>query len=329
VRRVVAESVGIPEGPYDCYVMENDDDWLRFRLEGIGGSDVSSIMGINKYGSPLEVWLEKTGRKQHDDMSGNEAVEWGNRLESMVREKFAEMHPELFVTAVGCTLVARGREWAHANMDGAVRGDDGWGVLEIKTVGASRASDWDDGVPDYYLAQVTHYLSVTGWKYAWVAALIGGQHYVEFKVVRDEEDVETVEGVVDTFWLEYVKADVMPAIVGTKSESKALFDMYGSSDGVATPENLAHFDSLVEGYRNAKAMEKSYKERADRYANELRAAVGGMKSAVSDVWRVTWVKGTQTKFDAKRFRAEHPDLAPEYDITNPVDRGLRASESKR
>lgn len=330
MRRVDAADLRIPDGPYECYVMDGGDDWLNFRSVGIGGSDVSSIMGINRYRSPVEVWLEKTGRAMPDDLSGNEAVEWGNRLEAMVRLKFAEGHPELEVATVDGTLVAKGRDWAHANLDGRVVDESGeWGVLEIKTAGAARSSDWEDGVPDYYLAQVTHYLSVTGWKYAWVAALIGGQHYVEYRVDRDEEDVEAVDATVDTFWHEFVEGDVMPAVIGTESESKALFGTFSGRDGVAPVENIAHFDRLVEEYRSAKAMEKAAGEQARRAANELRAAVGDHKCAESDVWRVTWVKSTQTKFDAKRFRAEHPDLAPEYDTTSPVDRGLRVSKVKR
>ena len=160
--------------PFNLYVMDNDDEWLDFRSKGIGGSDVAAIMGISKYRSPVEVWMEKRGLKEPADLSDKEAVEWGNRLESIVRDKFAEMHPELMVMELPASLVSHNRPWAHANLDGCVKDEHGdWGVLEIKTVGKNREKDWADGVPDYYLTQVTHYLSVTGWKYAWVAALIG------------------------------------------------------------------------------------------------------------------------------------------------------------
>ena len=71
--------------------------WVEARKNGIGGSDVASIMGINKYSSPLSVWLIKTGREPSPDLSGNQAAEWGNRLEDVVADKFAEEHPELKV----------------------------------------------------------------------------------------------------------------------------------------------------------------------------------------------------------------------------------------
>ena len=35
-------------------------DWLEYRKQGIGGSDASVVCGINRYKSPVELWMEKT-----------------------------------------------------------------------------------------------------------------------------------------------------------------------------------------------------------------------------------------------------------------------------
>ena len=35
-------------------------DWLELRKLGIGGSDASVVCGINRYKSPVELWLDKT-----------------------------------------------------------------------------------------------------------------------------------------------------------------------------------------------------------------------------------------------------------------------------
>lgn len=329
--------------PFDMYVMDGEGhhelgvkdainaEWLDFRNKGIGGSDVAAIMGISKYRSPVEVWMEKRGLKEPQDLSDKEAVEWGNRLESIVRDKFAETHPELMVMELPASLVSHNRPWAHANLDGCVKDEHGeWGVLEIKTVGKNREKDWADGVPDYYLTQVTHYLSVTGWKYAWVVALIGGQHYVEFKVMRDEDDVAMVESAVDTFWNDCVVGGALPQIVGGSTESGALLDLFGvESSEYVQPENVNHFDTLVHDYQEAKACEKKYAEQAKRIANDIRAMVGSAKGAVSDVYKVTWVKSASTRFDSKRFAAEHPNMAQGYMVSSLADRGLRVSEVKR
>ena len=38
------------------------DEWLKERTKGIGGSDVSTILGLNPYKTPLQLWEEKTGK---------------------------------------------------------------------------------------------------------------------------------------------------------------------------------------------------------------------------------------------------------------------------
>lgn len=319
------------EPEFDVYEVEGESEWLAFRNEGIGGSDVASIMGLSKYRSPIEVWMEKRGMKEPQDLSDKEAVEWGNRLEAIVREKFAERHPELVVSESSYSLVARNRPWAHANLDGKLLDGSGeWGVLEIKTVGKNREKDWADGVPDYYMTQVTHYLSVTGWKYAWVAALIGGQHYVEFRVERDEGDIDVVNSAVDTFWNDCVVGGAMPQVVGTAPEASALLNMFGiGSTGYATPDNIDHFDTLVHDYLESKECERKYAEQAKRLANEIRAAIGSDKGALSDVYKVTWVKSNSTRFDKKRFAEDNPELLAQYTVPYLRDGGIRVSEVRR
>lgn len=311
------------DAPYDVIVCETDDEWHELRSKGIGGSEVSTILGINKYSTPVELWLVKTGRVQPKDLSDKESVEWGNILEPVIRAEFARRHPEFEVSESKQTLVSVERPWAHANLDGTVVADGEIGVLEIKTVGERRASDWDDGVPDYYLAQVTHYLSVTGWGFAYVVALIGGQRYVEFRVDRDEGDIRAVNEAVDTFWNEFVLKDVMPAMVGTSGESAAMFDAFDSDGDIATPENFAHFDALVEEYQQAKAMADHYADIKRRLGNELRAAVGGHKGAKSDVFSVSWVRTYETRIDGKRLMAELPEIAERYGARKPKDMGIR------
>ena len=316
------------ELPFDTYSMVDDNDWLDFRTKGIGGSDVASLMGISKYRTPVEVWLEKRGLRQPEDLSDKEAVEWGVRLEAIVRIKFAEVHPELRVETLAATLVSKSRPWAHANLDGYLIDANGeYGVLEIKTVGKNREKDWATGVPDYYMTQVTHYLSVTGFKYAWVAALIGGQHYVEYRVERDDEDIRLVDESVDLFWNECVLGGNLPEVVGTQNEAKALMDIFGiGSDEYGAPENEVYFNQLVADYQEAKACERMYAERAKKISNDLRAAVGSKKGVESSRYKITWVKSSSSRFEKKRFAEEHPDLMSEYTTTYLKDGGLRVSE---
>jgi len=63
-------------------------EWLEFRQLGIGGSDASVVYGINKYKSPIELFMEKTGQMPH--LEAGEAAYWGTQLESLVRAEFTK-----------------------------------------------------------------------------------------------------------------------------------------------------------------------------------------------------------------------------------------------
>ena len=70
------------------------DEWLAFRTKGVGGSDMGTILGLNPYSTPYDLWLEKTGRQQPEDISGKWAIVKGNALEVELRRRFRQLHPE-------------------------------------------------------------------------------------------------------------------------------------------------------------------------------------------------------------------------------------------
>ena len=331
MREISVTEIGLPEdSPFYAFRTEGEQDWLDLRGKGIGGSDVGAIMGFVKQRPPISVWMEKTGRAEPQDLSDNESVEWGTRNEDNIRQKFCEEHPEFQVFHhPDVSFQSKERPWARANLDGIIKDKDGrFGILEIKTADARMASAWDEGVPPYYIAQVTHYLGVTGWSFAYVAVLIGGNRYREYRIERDEEDIKAVNERVDEFWNVFVQKQIMPAIVGTEAESQALMSLYGIGEGLAVIEDMSAFDDLARQYKEAKAMEKEYGERARYCANAMRNVIGANKKAMTDTYRVSWVKSSRERFDTKRFAAEHPDLARQYTTTVSVDMGLRVSEVK-
>lgn len=52
------------------------------RRLGLGGSDMAAVMGVDKYRTPLQVFLQKTGILKDSDQT--RFTYWGNRLEDLV-----------------------------------------------------------------------------------------------------------------------------------------------------------------------------------------------------------------------------------------------------
>lgn len=64
------------------------EEWLEWRRKGIGGSDASIVCGVNRYKSPLELWLDKTSQIPFGE--AGEAAYWGTQLEPFVKREFTK-----------------------------------------------------------------------------------------------------------------------------------------------------------------------------------------------------------------------------------------------
>jgi putative phage-type endonuclease len=189
-------------------------EWHELRSQGIGGSLVGTIAGLNKWESAYTAWAKYTG-KISSEIPDNSAMEWGRRLEAVVLDKFADDHPELEVFRDVGTWQNIERPYQIANPDGIVCDQHGnLAVIEIKT--ARFPDEWDNGVPLYYLTQVQWYLSCLGIQRAYVAVLIGGSDYREFEIESDNfqqwADIKLVEQ-----FLAAVETDTAPDWDGSES----------------------------------------------------------------------------------------------------------------
>ena len=67
------------------------EEWLALRRQGIGGSDVAAILGLSKFKTQQELWMEKTGRLvQQQSADAEERMHWGNTLEDVVAKHYAQ-----------------------------------------------------------------------------------------------------------------------------------------------------------------------------------------------------------------------------------------------
>lgn len=167
----------------------NSQEWHDMRSVGIGGSHVGIICGFSRWDSPMSLWARKT-RRVNEPVEENEAMEWGNRLEPVVIDKFADSHPDYTIYRDTGMWKHKEREWQIGNPDAIYQKPDGtYGVLEVKT--ARYEEDWQGDrygeyrVPLSYMAQVQWYLQVFGLQEAAIVALISGSKYIEIAITAD------------------------------------------------------------------------------------------------------------------------------------------------
>lgn len=171
-------------------------EWLKNRQTGIGGSDVAAILGLSKWKTPLDVYNAKIAENPVEE--SNASIEWGNRLEPVIRQKYADV-TGIPVTIPNTTFRHPEHPFMIANVDGLL--PDG-SVLEIKTArsGADWGEEGTDEIPEYYLTQVQHYMAVTGAKMCDVAVLIGASDFRIYHVDFDPEIAAMLIEEEKAFW---------------------------------------------------------------------------------------------------------------------------------
>ena len=74
--------------PYRIYDFPNEKAWLSGRMNGIGGSDASAVVGMNPYKSNIDLFEEKIGRRIPEDISDKPCVIYGKLAEEPIRQLF-------------------------------------------------------------------------------------------------------------------------------------------------------------------------------------------------------------------------------------------------
>lgn len=280
--------------------------WLAARSKGIGGSDAGTIMGSNPWKSPYQLWLEKTGQVEPEDISQKDAVYWGTVLEPLVAKRFSEVTGKK-VERCG-TLQNNKAPWMLANIDRLVLGE-GAG-LEIKTTNAFRFAEWDgDQLPDSYYWQCQHYMMTTGLPLWYIAVLIGGQDFRWKAIPRNEEDIKELFLREEEFWNVNVLQHVMPGIDGSDCTRDALKEQYPGGD-LEELELTGDADLLL--YERQDLMEHltDYKEKLQFTDNKLKALLGNHELATTPQGiRITYkTQAGRATIDRKKLEKEWPDI---------------------
>lgn len=206
-------------------ILASREEWLANR-ERIGGSDASSILGMNPYRTNVELWQIKTGQLIPEDISEKSYVKYGTEAEEHLRELFKLDFPQYQVFYEENNMFINDRfPFAHASLDGWMLDQEGRkGILEIKTTNilqSMQKEKWKDRLPDNYYIQILHYLMVTGFDFAILVAQLksdfNGEIYKQIKhyhIERSEveEDIKFLESSERRFW-EQVQKRIEPGLM--------------------------------------------------------------------------------------------------------------------
>jgi putative phage-type endonuclease len=246
-----------------------EKDWLAQRKLGIGGSDVSAILGLTPWSSPYEVWLDKTGRGKPREVNGR--MRFGKMHEATMRAAFTED-----------TGIPVHRQGLHQYKDNPIFQvtPDGFtadgGFFEAKTGSYRVLEDWsDDQVADHAALQVSYGMGVTGREFAHVCVLVDGWNFQIRRYQREDAMIAELFSYLDEWWFKYVVKDVEPPI--TSAALPAIKDQWSLADEeVEMP--ATHPGAVIELLKLlnlSKQREKAAKREAEQIEAQLRHAAAG------------------------------------------------------
>nr|WP_133482826.1 YqaJ viral recombinase family protein [Halomonas ventosae] len=299
--------------------------WLSIRQSGIGSSDAAAAVGLNPYKSPLELWLEKTGRQPETTDPAPEAqltspLHWGQVLEPLVAEHYAR-HTGHRVQRVNAILQHVEHPWMLANLDREIVGNDAVQILECKTAGLHGARLWKSGVPEYVQLQVMHQLAVTGQQAADVAVLLGGHELQIHRIKRDEAMIAQLIALERQFW-DCVERDTPPPADGSESADQALRSLFPQDDGetVDFSHDVGLSQAFVDLQRVRQTLEDAKKEEL-RLKHRLQQAMGTATLATFPSGSLSWKQTAPVKrLDTRALQKDHPGLCADYLKTHPGSR---------
>lgn len=289
-----------------------EKEWLEWRRKGLGGSDIAAACSISRYKTALELWLEKTG--QAEPKPAGESAYWGRVFEPIIRVEF-EKRTGIQVKTTNVILQHRELDFLLSSVDGILI-DPQYGkcIFEAKTANAYAKGEWENNdIPPEYMLQVQEYMAVTGYAAAHVACLVGGQKFIHKVIPRDEETISMIIKLCSHFWF-HVLRRVPPEMDGSDAAAKLLDRLYPQSQktSIILPTDA---DDLVQEYMAGKEAEEAAKTKKQEAENKLKDMLQEHEQGITPAGsKITWKTVNSSRIDSKKLKADHPEIAAQYNV---------------
>lgn len=299
--------------------------WLETRTNSIGGSEIGMIAGISDYGSALTVFNDKLGLSKK--FNGNSHTVYGNRMEPIIRYYIQEDFQKdtgikLTTYEYPFMMIDKEIPYLSANIDGLAKTDEDYVYwenrdtgeikyipkdkyigIEIKTAGEFLKKMWEgDEIPGTYLAQIYHYMGITGLDYFLIIYQMGKEF--KWKVIpRNDDDIKALREIGKDFWNNNILTKIPPDPTGNKKETEQINEQQNLTNDEINLDN-----DLLEQYQEYSDKIKEFEKEKERIKQELFLQMGNANKATDGHFKVS-------RFEVKRDSIDNKMLKEKYPVT--------------
>lgn len=294
-----------------------DLQWLEERRKGIGGSDIPAILGLDRFRTPHDVYLDKTG--QSDPVEENYIMRVGKCLEDGVAQLFTletgieVSHPEHKIYTYPA--------WPNAKASVDRMTEDG-GVLEIKTTRVKIADPAEDLPQSWYL-QCQWYMGIYRKPHGYICWLGIGFDLDYIKIDADPELFAEILDEAKRFWVEHVQAKVPPSPINV-DDIKKMWPRPSTGKSIEASDVV--WEMLKKRKEVAEQVSKA-KADLDDLDEQIKLSILDAEVVTYNNMKVaTWKQNRDSvALDADLLKAEMPDVYAKYLKSKPGNRVFKVS----
>ena len=296
----------------------NDPDFHKFRKEGIGGSDIGALFGVDPYKTALDVYRSKTDYEYASKMNCllAEGHLWEQKILDILKKDVVYKNYNIKRNE---KFIKKHYPYIRVNVDGILEDNHIYCIpFEIKTVSKAGEEKWNlkydengniiDFDPPMYVELQCDYISlVTGMKKIKLIVFFKSAFQIlEKEIIGEEDRLSSIKAVVDNFWKEHVVKKIPPSEEENKIEYEIRKErsIEGSIDEQNTVDRLKQLSTTLKVISSEKKLLED-KLKLNFGDNEFMYIPNRSKPIKYSVVETN-------RFDSKLFQADNPDQYKKY-----------------
>lgn len=291
--------------PMTSIVSKNKEEFRSLRSRGIGASEVASVIGVNPYQTPYELWQVKTGKVAQ--FEGNKYTRMGHYLEPVIVKLFLEeVNAEIEEgNELDITIFHKEHDYIFCTPDRPYVRDGKKGALECKS---TQRKVLEDELSLSWQAQNQYQIGICGFDegcIAWLErGLDFGYKFTEFNPVLFDALVNEV----GEFWHNYVLSDTPPPAINS-SDIQKLYSTIPGKHEIATSETYDAYLKL----KHVREQLKNLITEKEQLEEQMKMIMKDAESIIyNDETLVTWKEQTSNRLNQSAFKREQKALFDYY-----------------
>lgn len=300
------------------------EEWLKYREGGIGSSEVASILGLNPFETPYQLWRRKIGMDA--PKQENFAMRAGHYLEDAVAKFYHDATGKEIIKASASDWLIRNvdRPYLQVSPDrtywipGRPKSQRNKGILECKTTQMEVDADH---LPKHWFCQLHYQLGVAELEQGAIAWLTMGRDFGYKDIDFDKEFFKFIVEQVEQFWRVNILEGKEPIAISV-SDVLLKHPQHIVGKSIMADDTLIRYCSEL---KEIKAELDTLNTRKKEVEDALKMAMGDAEAIVTcdEFQLATWRASRDSKkFNEKAFAEAHPELYQQYIITQPGTRRL-------